>query len=961
LDFGPDPVGFRVGIGRSSPMADEHAELVSTYTIFENDQVLLAGQLNEITNYLNEQDRLTRTRLIGAGIVWGLKVGSDGHNITVSRGCAVTTDGDLLCLDSDAKYNCCKPFDDRNAHYGPFVPQDEQIPLWELAVDEADATPIEDLDNVSNMIVVLYLESYPFDPGICTGQECDNKGKVQTQKLKVLLVSPADLTDALKDLPEARQYSSRLEDVPCERVLLDSGSVGKYTDLAAAYKAVLSGLIPRLSGILQFSYTLCETVLAEAYEGSPLDRWRQQFTDLTTRMSTDTTGIQYIYDFVQDVIRAYDEFKEAVDDEAILALRKPGPFAKHVLLGPVAAGDGGSVDPNRHRFHACRMRPAHRETLGKLRFLHRRIHVLIDSFQMPGQGSQGVKVTPNGRRGCHLGERAIPYYYRIDAQHPVHECWNYELHRRRRAALVNSYNAGLYHGAETACEPLKYCVGDHTLFRIEGHLGTKVEEAESALNDIIAQNNLPIRVISLQIDRSGSILRPLPWVRPSLDLQVLHTLYRRDMVATLDKVQGFSLAVGGIVASAVSKAAAETQEAQGEPRAARKSFAQETTEALNAGIGNMVKILKKPVSQFEADSLHAEYVSTALAAANVAKKLQEIGQTSSSTPYDTLVNEQKFPWVDWIGRIIKKREDSARELSVFGTFLKANPGMEHLAGVERGGTFILVYSGVTNSVVADFSLPYVCNETPVEEEEPVEEPKPADETEKPVELTWSGLYEFRVHQDDVIRRLDSRTAELRARFFTGDGWGSSAVEAVKLQQQENDKNLSGLRQECVELVRSKVAELGASLSTSGTPAISSNELDSMRQKVVDMGDRVDRIAVKADDVDRQIGEATTRAEAAAEKIGEMIIKVNDADRRIAAAADRLTEAEDGIGKVTTRITEADSTINGIAAKSDTADKRIDETTAKITDADKKMEGVATRIADADTRITGLTTRIGRVP
>lgn len=47
-------------------------------------------------------------------------------------------------------------------------------------------------------------------------------------------------------------------------------------------------------------------------------------------------------------------------------------------------------------------------------------------------------------------------------------------------------------------------------------------------------------------------------------------------------------------------------------------------------------------------------------------------------------------------------------------FVKMHPGLEHLAGTQQGGTFILVYitnamNGIAaNSVVADFTLPYSC-------------------------------------------------------------------------------------------------------------------------------------------------------------------------------------------------------------------------------------------------------------
>lgn len=46
----------------------------------------------------------------------------------------------------------------------------------------------------------------------------------------------------------------------------------------------------------------------------------------------------------------------------------------------------------------------------------------------------------------------------------------------------------------------------------------------------------------------------------------------------------------------------------------------------------------------------------------------------------------------------------------FNEYVDKHPGLEHRRGVERGGTFIMVYelNGRDSKVIADFSLPYVC-------------------------------------------------------------------------------------------------------------------------------------------------------------------------------------------------------------------------------------------------------------
>ena len=70
------------------------------YPLFESNQVLTSSHLNELFNYLDEQDRLTRANLIGIGIVCGLKISFDTPTTTihVSKGTGITSQGYLINL-----------------------------------------------------------------------------------------------------------------------------------------------------------------------------------------------------------------------------------------------------------------------------------------------------------------------------------------------------------------------------------------------------------------------------------------------------------------------------------------------------------------------------------------------------------------------------------------------------------------------------------------------------------------------------------------------------------------------------------------------------------------------------------------------------------------------------------------------------------------------------------------------
>src|SRR3954465_4727802 len=71
----------------------------NVYPVFEADQVLTNKHLNNMFNYIEQQDRLTRIKLIGSGIVCGLEVSfQENDSISISTGCGLTSQGYLIAF-----------------------------------------------------------------------------------------------------------------------------------------------------------------------------------------------------------------------------------------------------------------------------------------------------------------------------------------------------------------------------------------------------------------------------------------------------------------------------------------------------------------------------------------------------------------------------------------------------------------------------------------------------------------------------------------------------------------------------------------------------------------------------------------------------------------------------------------------------------------------------------------------
>src|ERR1043166_761080 len=88
------------------------------YIVYAPDQVLTNEHLNETFNYLDQQNRWTRNKLIGIGIVCGLDIVQHIGVIEITKGCGVTSQGYLIL--QDAK---------QYAYYIPYAAPDQPADL----------------------------------------------------------------------------------------------------------------------------------------------------------------------------------------------------------------------------------------------------------------------------------------------------------------------------------------------------------------------------------------------------------------------------------------------------------------------------------------------------------------------------------------------------------------------------------------------------------------------------------------------------------------------------------------------------------------------------------------------------------------------------------------------------------------------------------------------------------------
>jgi hypothetical protein len=702
-------------------------EITTGYAVFETDQVLTADQLNTVPNYADDQERLTRIKLLGVGIVCGLHVSLSGDIVTVTKGAGITTDGDILHLPVDTQYNQFKEYDGSNPLYRwisngvthtPF--NQKGVTVYELIEksSEETATPFSKFDrgSLDNMVAVLFMESYRTSDDLCSGGDCDNLGDAFVNNVRLLLIKSSALDGLKESVATPDQATSNLEPVVADRPLITS-EISSVNELYKLYldacKAISKNLVAQFGALSasgeSFFGDVFSAGLAKTVKG-----WLARLTALQASFTRNSSGIQYYYDFLKDLVETWNSFRDLGFGETTWCCPDRNAFPKHLLLGNLMSGAGSEA--NRTSLYPSPLTSQTNEELSHAKFLVQKLDTMIQAFELPklaDSAKDQIRVTPSRFEDESLENRAIPYYYQVNTTDPIEKNWSFALHERDMDAYIYSYNAAAYRAKGGAADPLVFQIGCFSFFRIEGHLGQNVSTAAAAIQSDITEYNLPIALRSVLLDSDKTKLLIKPDIGYT-DLHRLHYLLRQDAADQLDEVSKFSGTFTAEVNDAIANKVIVTKAVTDVPGTDDATYVQGVVQRegpiVAASAASAKETLQNNYASFSADSSWKNNSFKTLAAASTLKSdLSQVVTTDFPTPFDSLISSRSLNLVDWLDVIIKQKSEQENERLLFTRFISEHAGLEHFGGVTRGGTFVLVYD-TSNKVIADFMLPYICCE-----------------------------------------------------------------------------------------------------------------------------------------------------------------------------------------------------------------------------------------------------------
>ena len=490
-------------------------------------------------------------------------------------------------------------------------------------------------------------------------------------------------------------------------------------------------------------------------------------------MARATPEFSTYYDFLKDLVETYNHFRELLFDDTTFCCPDTETFPKHLLLGDVVPGAGSIA--NRFGFYPSPLASRTVEQLSHAQFLAKKIDTLIQTFQVP-LSTSAIRITPSRFEDSPLDERAIPYYYQVNTATPVQKNWNYQLSRRGMDAFNYSYNASAYGAQGAAANPLTAQIGRFGFFRIEGHIGQPVKTAFDAIEKEVAGRNLPIAVRSILLGSDRTKIVTKPGIRYT-DLHRFHYLLRQAVSHQLEDVVNFSQNFKQKVDVAVRNNVV-TDSPTDPSGVTLKNVAKDQNATVARNASKVRSKLNRSYLSYKADPTWKQSVAPAMEAAGQFKsRLSEVVKTEFSTPFDALISNTHIQWIDWLDDIIKTKDDQEDSKLLFGTFAAHNAGIEHCAGVLRGGTFVLVYDQ-SQTVVADFMLPYYCADT--QEDAPAEPPLRKPDL-RPRSVVGSGISVLPSRDKFVKDKLNLFKAADLDLFVRGklDGFKAEQIDKLK--------------------------------------------------------------------------------------------------------------------------------------------------------------------------------------
>lgn len=701
------------------------------YPVFKKGDTLKSDDLNNLVNYLEGEQLDTRVYLIGAGVFYGLEPQWDKSTkiLTITNGAGVSSDGFLFTANvpdpNDNKKIVPLRYNDLGTSSTITLADGSRIEGRPLIPGDSNGSNSLAEQIALNDVVVLYIKSESITVEDCL-RSYENSGERRKYTLEAMLVPKANLD------PQIPKWDPAVTPAPIAEGEPFVNRFGYFTDLQGNefisfdgftswetvrnnFNNVCAAAESRIAADYIAAFDSYARLLQMGGKTNPFTGLESRLQAARQRLNADNSPLPrqlpYYYDYLKDLVSAYQEFFRT----GYLHLRTiPDEFRfeKYIALGN-CGDDRTGMEKYRMKLYRPPFADTDNELLDRLRVLMLRMEHLANPANTLFQENQElpgtVTITPSAALSAPLSHKAIPFYYINKKDNPstpefpgLQHYWNYDAERQRRLFSIPGIDNA------TDRQLLLRDMDAYNFFRVQGHIGQKAEEAQLAIKAVRKQLHLPfdIKVVFLVTD---AIAR---------EIISEEAAWFTDLGLLLEKV------VNDI---RCENACGDDYEG--------KIFG---TSSVNMNLGQMFEELIDFFSTVT-DETWPNWV---------AAKCKEICENDVPADRAAGTEPQCCPLhlkiLYDLHKEYKRRKEEALSQVFFHKFAAAHPGLEHNAGVPKGGTLVLVcadegsFDDEQNAflarlkslksldaaakatvireiavlsdyrVVADFCLPYIC-------------------------------------------------------------------------------------------------------------------------------------------------------------------------------------------------------------------------------------------------------------
>ena len=352
--------------------------------IFQPNQVLTHKDLNDLVVYLDSHNRLTRTHLIGMGIVCGLEVipfqieKAEELYIYITPGCGITSEGFLIQHPPDITTHITQNKNSFNCYQTTSLPKQlfdtsespqaffEAKKLLHIKdVNSINDSTIKTLtiEQLQEQVVLILCDWEQKERDTCT-TDCDSLGEGRKFDLNFFLIDKSHAqkflaTEFSPPLTISLQSWFEVPDCQIQRLSygikketegFDLAEITTFEELRNAYKKVCKKGIDQIDKSLQQIDKLFNPLFSSF---SPEKKSFDTFDNLKIHLSKLLTellfadpnskkqptqvgyGIQYFYDYLVELATAFNELKDALFDLMDDCLPSRERFPIYLLAGEV--------------------------------------------------------------------------------------------------------------------------------------------------------------------------------------------------------------------------------------------------------------------------------------------------------------------------------------------------------------------------------------------------------------------------------------------------------------------------------------------------------------------------------------------------------------------------------------------------------------------------------------------------